>query len=86
MTELALRTNNDRERAHAVDERIVGQKPGTLDFVESAGLPLTSITAWEMLFDSFRLTEGGGDRQTLLVIAAAGVVGSILIQLDRKML
>ena len=64
---------------HAVDERIVGKKPASLDFVESAGLPLTSITAWEMLFDSFRLIEGGGDGQTLLVIGGAGGVGSIMI-------
>ncbi len=39
---------------HAVDERIVGRKPASLDFVDAAGLPLTSITAWEMLFDAFR--------------------------------
>lgn len=70
---------------HAVDERIVGKKPATLDFVESAGLPLTSITAWEMLFDSFRLTEGGGAGQSLLVIGGAGGVGSILIQLAKML-
>ena len=70
---------------HAVDERIVGKKPATLDFVESAGLPLTSITAWEMLFDSFRLVEGGGDGQVLLVIGGAGGVGSILIQLAKTL-
>ena len=69
----------------AVDERIVGRKPATLDFVEAAGLPLTSITAWEMLFDSFRLTEGGGAGQTLLVIGGAGGVGSILIQLAKRL-
>ncbi|WP_394177961.1 zinc-binding alcohol dehydrogenase family protein [Yoonia maritima] len=70
---------------HIVDERIVGKKPATLDFVESAGLPLTSITAWEMLFDSFRLIEGGGDGETLLVIGGAGGVGSILIQLAKTL-
>ena len=70
---------------HAVDERIVGKKPASLDFVESAGLPLTSITAWEMLFDSFRLIEGGGDGQTLLVIGGAGGVGSIMIQLAKAL-
>lgn len=42
---------------HAVDERIVGKKPKSLDFAEAAGLSLTSITAWEMLFDSFALNE-----------------------------
>lgn len=70
---------------HAVDERIVGKKPASLDFVESAGLPLTSITAWEMLFDSFRLVEGGGKGKTLLVIGGAGGVGSILIQLAKAL-
>lgn len=70
---------------HAVDERIVGKKPESLDFVESAGLPLTSITAWEMLFDSFRLVEGGGKGKTLLVIGGAGGVGSILIQLAKAL-
>ena len=70
---------------HAVDERIVGKKPSTLDFTESAGLPLTSITAWEMLFDAFRLTEGGGAGQSLLVIGGAGGVGSMLIQLAKTL-
>ena len=70
---------------HAVDERIVGRKPASLDFVDAAGLPLTSITAWEMLFDAFRLTEGGGSGQTLLVIGGAGGVGSILIQLAKAL-
>ncbi len=70
---------------HAVDERIVGKKPSTLDFTESAGLPLTSITAWEMLFDSFRIAEKGGKGQSLLVIGGAGGVGSILIQLAKSL-
>lgn len=70
---------------HAVDERIVGRKPATLEFTEAAGLPLTSITAWEMLFDAFRLTEGGGEGKTLLVIGGAGGVGSILIQLAKAL-
>ncbi|QIE45701.1 zinc-binding alcohol dehydrogenase family protein [Pseudohalocynthiibacter aestuariivivens] len=70
---------------HAVDERIVGRKPACLDFVQAAGMPLTSITAWEMLFDAFRLPEGGGEGQTLLVIGGAGGVGSILIQLAKAL-
>ena len=70
---------------HAVDERIVGRKPASLEFTEAAGLPLTSITAWEMLFDAFRLTEGGGEGKTLLVIGGAGGVGSILIQLAKAL-
>ena len=70
---------------HAVDERIVGRKPVALDFTEAAGMPLTAITAWEMLFDSFRLTEGAGEGQSLLVIGGAGGVGSILIQLAKRL-
>ncbi|ASP22446.1 L-threonine 3-dehydrogenase [Antarctobacter heliothermus] len=70
---------------HAVDGRIVGRKPATLDFDEAAGLPLTAITAWEMLFDSFRIPEGGGAGDTLLVIGGAGGVGSILIQLAKQL-
>ena len=70
---------------HAVDERIVGKKPESLDFAEAAGFPLTSITAWELLFDSMQLQEGGGHGDALLVIGGAGGVGSILIQLARKL-
>ncbi|MEM1430116.1 MAG: zinc-binding alcohol dehydrogenase family protein [Pseudomonadota bacterium] len=69
----------------AVDERIVGRKPASLSFADAAGLPLTSITAWEILFDSFRLPEGGGGGETLLVIGGAGGVGSILIQLAKRL-
>jgi zinc-binding alcohol dehydrogenase family protein len=68
---------------HLVDERIVGPKPGTLDFAQSAALPLTTLTAWEALFDRLRLTaESTG---TLLVLGAAGGVGSILVQLAREL-
>ncbi len=70
---------------HAVDERIVGTKPKSLDFAEAAGFPLTSITAWELLFDSLGIAEGEGDGESLLVIGGAGGVGSILIQLARKL-
>ncbi|WP_421869693.1 zinc-binding alcohol dehydrogenase family protein [Motiliproteus sp.] len=70
---------------HAVDERIVGKKPKLLGFAEAAGLPLTSITAWEMLFDAFGLKEGEGEGEALLVIGGAGGVGSILIQLAKQL-
>ena len=70
---------------HAVDERIVGRKPKSLDFAEAAALPLTSITAWEMLFDCYGLQEGEGNGQSLLVIGGAGGVGSILIQLAKTL-
>ncbi|MEM9399055.1 MAG: zinc-binding alcohol dehydrogenase family protein [Verrucomicrobiota bacterium] len=70
---------------HAVDERIVGKKPESLGFAEAAGLPLTSITAWEMLFDSFALKKDEGKDESLLIVGAAGGVGSILIQLAKKL-
>lgn len=50
---------------HAVDERIIGGRPASLGLPEAAGVPPTAITAWEMLFDSFRLTEGAGKAQSL---------------------
>ncbi len=68
---------------HIVDERIVGHKPRSLTFTQAAALPLTTITAWETLFDRFRLAaESTG---TLLVLAGAGGVGSMAIQLARAM-
>ncbi|MGA5461838.1 zinc-binding alcohol dehydrogenase family protein [Mycobacterium sp. NPDC050041] len=67
----------------AVDERIVSRKPTTLSFADAAALPLTTITAWESLFDRFGLTkESTGD---LLVLGAAGGVGSIMIQLAKAL-
>ncbi|MGD1853361.1 MAG: zinc-binding alcohol dehydrogenase family protein [Leptolyngbyaceae cyanobacterium] len=68
-----------------VDERIVGRKPSSLGFTEAAGMPLTSITAWEILFDSLGLKEGEGSGESLLVVGGAGGVGSILIQLAKKL-
>lgn len=78
------RPGSNAER-QAVDERLVGRKPRSLDFTTAAGLPLTAITAWELLFDSFRLTEGGHANETLLVIGAAGGVGSMLVQLAKRL-
>lgn len=69
-----------------VDERIVGHMPGSLDFAQAAALPLTAITAWELLFDRLGVAPGkrpGNER--LLIVGAAGGVGSILTQLARKL-
>lgn len=69
-----------------VDERIVGRMPATLGFEAAAALPLTSLTAWELLFDRLRVPTGDeGQGQSLLVIGAAGGVGSILVQLARQL-
>ncbi|MEA5470474.1 zinc-binding alcohol dehydrogenase family protein [Spirulina sp. 06S082] len=70
---------------HVVDERIVGRKPSSLGFAEAAGMPLTAITAWEILFDSLKLKEGEGEGESLLIVGGAGGVGSILIQLAKKL-
>ena len=67
---------------HLVDERIVGHAPKSLDFAEAAALPLTTITAWELLFDRLRVAPGKQPtNKTLLIIGAGGGVGSILTQL-----
>ncbi len=68
---------------HCVDERIVGHKPKSLSFAEAAALPLTAITAWEMLFDRLGLPRKPAEAGTLLIIGGAGGVGSIAIQLAR---
>jgi zinc-binding alcohol dehydrogenase family protein len=70
---------------HAVDERIVARAPASLDDAQAAALPLTSITAWELLFDRLGVARDGGAGQTLLVVGGAGGVGSILIQLAREL-
>ena len=71
---------------HCVDERIVGRKPRTLDFAQAAAMPLTAITAWEALFDRLGLRLGSPhDAGALLVTAGAGGVGSIAIQLARRL-
>ncbi|GAA2228750.1 hypothetical protein GCM10009851_11520 [Herbiconiux moechotypicola] len=73
--------NRPGSNAHyqAVDERIVGRKPASLDWADAAALPLTTLTAYEALFDKLHLTETS--EGTLLIVGAAGGVGSIMIQL-----
>ncbi|WP_372865801.1 zinc-binding alcohol dehydrogenase family protein [Pseudomonas sp.] len=71
---------------HVVDERIVGHMPRSLPFAEAAALPLTAITAWELLFERLQIAEGSSDvGQSLLIVGAAGGVGSILTQLARQL-
>lgn len=66
-----------------IDERIVGKKPTTLSMAEAAAMPLTVLTAWEILFDRLRINEKDKGK-TLLIIGGAGGVGSIAIQLAKK--
>ena len=73
-------TNAER---HAVDERIVGHKPASLTFAQAAAIPLTAITAWELLFD--RLGAHRDSRGALLITGGAGGVGSMMIQFARQL-
>ncbi|KIL46779.1 zinc-binding alcohol dehydrogenase family protein [Jeotgalibacillus soli] len=70
---------------HLVDERIVGKKPSSLSFEEAAALPLTTITAWEALFERMRIPQipTGDQSPAILIIGGAGGVGSIAIQLAK---
>lgn len=68
-----------------VDERITGHRPSSISVADAAALPLTSITAWELLFDRLSIQEGAGKGETLLIIGAGGGVGSILVQLARRL-
>ncbi|HEX6735248.1 MAG TPA: zinc-binding alcohol dehydrogenase family protein [Azonexus sp.] len=79
----ALDRPGSNSELQAVDARLVGKMPASLDFARAAALPLTAITAWEMLFD--RLGLHAGSTGTLLVVGAAGGVGSILVQLARQL-
>lgn len=71
---------------HLVDERLVGHRPKTLSDVEAAALPLTAITAWEMLFDRLDIRKPvPGAANSIVIIGGAGGVGSIAIQLVRAL-
>jgi zinc-binding alcohol dehydrogenase family protein len=71
---------------HLVDERIVGHRPASLSAIEAAALPLTSITAWEALFERLGIDRHGADAgKSILIVGAAGGVGSIAIQLAKKL-
>ncbi|MFN0257565.1 zinc-binding alcohol dehydrogenase family protein [Pedobacter ureilyticus] len=67
-----------------IDERIVGKKPKSLSIEAAAAMPLTVLTAWEILFDRIRINAEKDKGKTLLIIAGAGGVGSIAIQLAKK--
>jgi zinc-binding alcohol dehydrogenase family protein len=71
---------------HVVDERIVGHMPKSLSFAHAAALPLTAITAWELLFERLQISQAQQENQgSLLIVGAAGGVGSILTQLARQL-
>ncbi|WP_299036775.1 zinc-binding alcohol dehydrogenase family protein [uncultured Pseudokineococcus sp.] len=74
------RQGSDAE-LHAVDERLVGRAPRTLDDAEAAAMPLTSLTAWEVLMERARLHAGS--EGVLLVVGGAGGVASMVVQMAR---
>ncbi len=78
-----LRSGTNAE-LHLVDERIVGRKPKSLSFAQAAAMPLTGITAWELLFDRLGVVPSVADPRALFVIGGAGGVGSMMLQLARK--
>ncbi|MGB6241212.1 MAG: zinc-binding alcohol dehydrogenase family protein [Castellaniella sp.] len=78
----ALTRPGTNSEFHLVDERIVGHKPATLDHAQAAALPLTTLTAWEMLFDRLDVRRPvPGAANAVLIIGGAGGVGSMAIQL-----
>lgn len=77
----ALDRPGTNSELHVVDERIVGRKPASLNFADAAALPLTTLTAYEALFDKLHLSATS--EGTLLIVGAAGGVGSIMIQLAK---
>lgn len=72
--------------SHLVDERIVGGKPANLSFAQAAALPLTTLTAWELMFERMGISKSGAQAgKSLLILGGAGGVGSIAIQLAKKL-
>lgn len=82
----AIDRSGSNAELHLVDERIVGRKPASLDFAQAAAMPLTTITAWELLFDRLGVPRGSTARSgVVLVVGGAGGVGSMAIQLVRRL-
>ncbi|KAA0682654.1 zinc-binding alcohol dehydrogenase family protein [Azospirillum brasilense] len=82
----AINRDGTNAEFHLVDERIVGPKPASLDFAQAAALPLTSITAWEAMFDRLDVRRPvPGAANAILIVGGAGGVGSIAIQLARQL-
>lgn len=82
----AVNRSGSNAEYQAVDERLVGRKPANLSFAEAAALPLTAITAWEMLFDRLKIRRTAPlHHGSVLIVGGAGGVGSIAIQLARRL-
>jgi len=82
----SLQRPGSNSELQLVDERLVASAPKSLDFAAAAAMPLTTITAWEMLFDRLQVSPGKHHHgQSMLIVGAAGGVGSILTQLARRL-
>ena len=82
----AIGRSGSNAEFHLVDERIVGRKPSSIGFAEAAAIPLTAVTAWETLFDRLDVRRPvPGVTPAILIIGGAGGVGSIAIQLARRL-
>jgi len=69
-----------------VDERIVGRKPANLGFAQAAAMPLTTLTAWELMFERMGISRSGAHAgRSLLILGGAGGVGSVAIQLAKNL-
>ena len=60
--------------------KMIARKPKRLTHIEAASVPVVAVTAWQMLFEYARVTEG----QKILILGAAGSVGSYAVQLAAK--
>jgi NADPH2:quinone reductase len=67
-----------------IDERIVGTKPKSLRIQEAAAIPLTGLTAWEAIFDRMKVDPNKAKGKSILILAGAGGVGSIAIQIAKQ--
>lgn len=82
----AIHRQGSNAEFHLVDERLVGPKPRSISFEEAAALPLTSVTAWESMFDRIGVeTPVPGSNNAIVILGGAGGVGSIAIQLIRRL-
>lgn len=82
----ALNRPGANAEQHVVDERLAAFAPTSLGDADAAALPLTAITAWELLFDRLQVQQGGGaEGDAMLIVGAAGGVGSIMVQLARQL-
>jgi NADPH2:quinone reductase len=79
-----LTRNGSNAEYQLVDERIVGFKPKSLSIAEAAAIPLTGLTAWESIFDRIKVNPEKDKGKTILILAGAGGVGSIAIQIAKK--